>query len=145
MFLLRQLVNLQTTNQAEYDSAMKKAKSIHQEQYEHYKQLQRASEITDEDLQLVLKNPNPANTQTTLAYQLPIKSKIEMDVYNIYGDKIKTVVTGEITEGDHMAIWDNRNAENNVVESGIYLIKFSAKIEGIQESFQRRVKLLILN
>lgn len=145
IILFTQPVLLQTVTQADQDSAMRKAKSIHQEQYEYYKQLQKASQITIKDFRFVLKEPNPTDSSTTIVYQLPIKSKIEIDVYNINGDKIKTIVTGEIVEGEHLAIWDNRDADDQAMENGIYLIKFNAEIEGIQKSFQKTAKVLVFH
>jgi hypothetical protein len=141
IILLSQLAVAQIPTPAEQDSALKRAKSIHQEQYEYYKQLQK---ITIDDFRLALKEVNPANFSTTIEYQLPLKSKIKIDVYNIYGDKIKTIVKDEITEGEHIAIWDNRNADDQIVENGIYLIKFNAEIEKIRKSFQKTVKVLVL-
>lgn len=142
IFLLSQLVISQIPTPAEQDSAMKRAKSIHQEQYEYYKELQK---ITIDDFRLALKEVNPINSSTTIEYQLPIKSKIEIDVYNIYGDKIKTIATGELTEGEYIAIWDNRNANNQIADNGIYLIRLYAEIEKIRKSFQKTVKVLVLN
>jgi hypothetical protein len=142
IILLSQLLVAQIPTPAEQDSALKRAKSIHQEQYEYYKQLQK---ITIDDFQLALKEVNPTSSNTTIEYQLPIKLKIEIDVYNINGDKIKPIVTGEITEGEHIAIWDNRNADDQLVQNGIYLIKLNAEIEKIRKSFQKTTKILVLN
>ena len=142
IILLGQLVVSQIPTPAEQDSAMKRAKSIHQEQYEYYKELQK---ITLDDFRLALKEVNPTNSNTTIEYQLPIKSKIKIDVYDINGDQIKTIETGELTEGEHIAIWDNRNADDQIVENGIYLIRFNAEIEKIRKNFQKTVKVLVLN
>ena len=144
IILLGQPVLPQSAAQTSQDSAMKNAKSIHREQYEYYKQLQRAPEITVEDFHFALKNPNPANTESTIAYQLPMNSMIELNIYDLFGRKIKTFASGKITEGEHLATWDHINAENKVVESGIYLVKFNATIDANKRHFQKTLKLLIL-
>ena len=65
--------------------------------------------------------PNPFNPQTTINFELPTKSYIKLQIYDIYGKLIKTLVNSQKTEGYYSVIWDGRNEKGNFVESGVYL------------------------
>ena len=64
--------------------------------------------------------PNPFNTQTTIRYYLPTSSKVELSIYNIKGQKVKTVVDGFQTIGFQSVTWDGTNRNGEKVASGIY-------------------------
>ena len=50
--------------------------------------------------------PNPFNPTTTIAFSLAEKSSVELSIYNIRGQKIKTLVTGMVDSGEHRIEWD---------------------------------------
>jgi hypothetical protein len=65
--------------------------------------------------------PNPYNPSTTITYNLPIKSQVELIIYNTLGESIKHLVNGEKEAGQHSV---ELNAEN--LPSGIYFYKLQA-------------------
>jgi hypothetical protein len=65
--------------------------------------------------------PNPFNAQTTISYSLPKESDISIDIFDIMGRKVETLVVGMQTAGEHQAVW---NAENK--SSGIYFYRLKA-------------------
>jgi hypothetical protein len=67
--------------------------------------------------------PSPARTQTTIEYQLvnPVHMKIE--VYNIAGQKVKTLLDGTEYPGAHEKTWNLRNDQGEQVFSGLYIVK----------------------
>ncbi len=65
--------------------------------------------------------PNPFNPSTTISYVLPAQSDIRIEIYNIIGQKIETIVDGNQTAGYHSIIW---NA--SVLPSGIYFARLEA-------------------
>jgi hypothetical protein len=76
---------------------------------------------------LILSNyPNPMNPQeseTTIMYQLPQKSNVELAIYNILGQKVKTLINEIKYAGQFSIDWDGRNELNQTVSSGVYVCK----------------------
>ena len=70
--------------------------------------------------------PNPYNSQTRIAYQLPEPGEVSLRVYNIKGQLIRTLVEGHKPAGSHVAVWDSRNQEGMKVSSGIYFYRLRA-------------------
>jgi hypothetical protein len=70
--------------------------------------------------------PNPFNPTTTIVYQLPIASDVQLVVYDILGQKIKTIVNERLERGRFKVTWDGRNDAGLSVSSGIYMFRFEA-------------------
>ena len=70
--------------------------------------------------------PNPFNPGTYVDYQLPRDSHVEILIYNILGQKIKTLINAELTSGYHSAYWDGGDDFGNRVNSGIYYYAMEA-------------------
>ncbi|UCH62731.1 MAG: T9SS type A sorting domain-containing protein [Fidelibacterota bacterium] len=70
--------------------------------------------------------PNPFNPSTTIAYSLNKAADVEMAVYNILGQKIRTLVNKNLQAGEYSAQWNGRNNEGNLVASGIYFYQLVA-------------------
>jgi len=76
----------------------------------------------------LLKNyPNPFNPETTISYSIPKESNVELSIYNIKGQKIRTLVKDKIDRGNHSIIWKGINDSGNSVSSGVYFYKLSVK------------------
>lgn len=82
--------------------------------------------------------PNPFNPSTTIEYDLPRQASVEIVVYNIAGQKVRTLVNGNIDAGQHAAVWDGRDASGSRVSSGIYIYRITAG------DFVRSRKMLLL-
>jgi len=70
--------------------------------------------------------PNPFNPSTTIEYRLPQKSRVEISVYNVVGEKITTLVNGMQLAGDHQVRWDGKNQDGNLVSGGLYFYVMKA-------------------
>jgi hypothetical protein len=91
-------------------------------------------------LEFVLEQnyPNPFNPSTSIAYAVPVKSNVTLEVYNLIGQKIVTLVEGQVEAGKHTAQF---NASS--MSSGIYLFKLTAVGEnGSQFSSSKKMTLL---
>jgi len=64
--------------------------------------------------------PNPFNPTTTFSYNLAQNSKVNLVIYNVRGQKIKTLVLEEQAAGSHQVIWNGTDDDNKKVSSGIY-------------------------
>lgn len=78
--------------------------------------------------QLVLKQnyPNPFNPTTIIAYSLPEDSKVRLDIYNIKGQLVKSLVNAEMPAGLHSVVWNGRDMNNKAVASGVYFYRVSS-------------------
>jgi len=65
--------------------------------------------------------PNPFNTSTRISYQLPESSTIELTVYNVNGQKVKTLIKGFRQAGYHNISWSTEN-----LSSGLYFIRYTS-------------------
>ena len=70
--------------------------------------------------------PNPFNPQTIIRYDLPRTGIIQMFLYNLAGQKIRTLVDGERPAGSYSVTWDGRNDDGRSVASGVYLCRMVA-------------------
>ena len=65
--------------------------------------------------------PNPFNATTTIEYQLPVASDVSLEIYNLLGRKVETLVESRINAGNHIVSWDASK-----FSSGIYFYKLTA-------------------
>jgi len=69
--------------------------------------------------------PNPFNPATTIGFRLARPEKTELAIYDLLGQKVRTLVTGEMTEGFHQTVWDGTSDEGEIVASGVYFSRLS--------------------
>ena len=79
-------------------------------------------------LEFALKQnyPNPFNPSTTIQYSLPEAAKVQLDIFNVKGQLIKTLVNGEMPAGMHSVVWNGRDMNNQAVASGVYFYRISS-------------------
>ena len=65
--------------------------------------------------------PNPFNSSTIIEYNLPTASEVTIDIYDILGRRVETLVQGEQAAGSHQALWNASDAA-----SGIYFYKIQS-------------------
>jgi len=70
--------------------------------------------------------PNPFNPTTIIDYYLPTRSQITISVYNLLGQRVRTLFDGEKTYGPHSIIWDGTDQGGRAVATGIYFYQIKA-------------------
>ncbi len=70
--------------------------------------------------------PNPFNPATTIQYQISENQNVKLQIYNIMGKLIKTLVDSEQNVGYHSVIWNGKDNYGQNVASGIYIYKLQA-------------------
>ncbi|GEM_PF-5841659 len=70
----------------------------------------------------VMNYPNPFNSSTEIKFDLPHQSFVNLEVYNIIGEKVETLINGPTPAGEHSIVWDASNAS-----SGIYFYRLSTE------------------
>jgi len=85
-------------------------------------------------LALAAPAPNPAQSGTTLSFTTPRDTEARIDVFDAGGRRVRALVDGAIGRGRHTLRWDLRDAQQNAVPAGLYLVR--ARV-GQWESRQR--------
>ena len=70
--------------------------------------------------------PNPFNPSTTIKYQIPNDANVNLVIWNLQGQKIRTLVAKEQKAGYYNVVWDGRNDAGQTVSSGFYLYRVQA-------------------
>jgi hypothetical protein len=70
--------------------------------------------------------PNPFNPETRITYELPVGAKVRLEIYNVLGQKVRTLVQGDQPIGVHQVVWDGTNDAGAKVGSGVYLYVLKA-------------------
>ncbi|MBN1294760.1 MAG: T9SS type A sorting domain-containing protein [Candidatus Latescibacteria bacterium] len=65
--------------------------------------------------------PNPFNPSTTIEFTLPQSELAELAIYNITGQKVRTLLAASMMAGKHTTVWDGKNESGQAVSSGIYM------------------------
>ena len=75
------------------------------------------------DFKLNQNYPNPFNPNTTVEYSVPTRVHVSIDVFNIAGQKVRTLVNQSKPAGTYRVIWDGRNDAGTTVATGVYLYR----------------------
>jgi len=70
--------------------------------------------------------PNPFNPVTTIRYEIPKPARVTLEVYNLLGQKIRTLVDAYRSAGSYTATWDGRDEDGKEIASGVYFYRLSA-------------------
>lgn len=71
-------------------------------------------------LSLSQNYPNPFNPQTSIRYSLPAESRVSLDIFNLLGQHIRNLISGNMEAGTHEVTWDSRDDFGAEVPSGVY-------------------------
>jgi hypothetical protein len=84
----------------------------------------RSEEVAENPLQLQIGNyPNPFNPETVIRYELPQEGEVNIDVYNLKGQLVRTLTSGFQTSGSYHVNWNGLDQRDQLTASGIYLIR----------------------
>jgi hypothetical protein len=90
-----------------------------------------ATAITENDLraagfQLYQNYPNPFNPSTTISYSLAQPGEVQLKIFNMLGQKVRTLVNGHESAGAFRVSWDGRDDAGTVLSSGTYFYELRA-------------------
>ena len=75
--------------------------------------------------------PNPFNPETQIAYTLSEAGPVELAIYNIMGQRVRTLIRSVQAAGRYQVVWDGRDDRGVQVSTGVYLSRLSTA-EGVQ-------------
>jgi len=74
-------------------------------------------------VKLIGNYPNPFNPQTVIKFQLSKEMPVEINIYNIKGQKVRTLIDEEKEAGSHSIVWNGNDGNNYPVSSGVYFYR----------------------
>ncbi len=82
--------------------------------------------VPEYSTELVGNCPNPFNPQTSINFSLAEPGKVTIDIYNIKGQKVRSLVNDKYDQGNHKVVWNGTDDTNRGVGSGIYFYKMKS-------------------
>ena len=70
--------------------------------------------------------PNPFNPTTQISFEMPERSIVRLEVYNILGQKVRTLVSNELNAGLHTCEWNGLNDAGQRLSAGVYVYQLKA-------------------
>ncbi len=75
------------------------------------------------DFEIVGNYPNPFNPSTTIVFTIPNKGKVKIEVFDMLGNKINTLLDGYANAGKNEIMWNGTNTNGYKTSSGVYLYR----------------------
>lgn len=97
-----------------------------------------ASNIVPKTFALFQNYPNPFNPETIITYHLSQASKAKLEIFNVLGERVKTLVDKQQAAGEYSVKWTGENEKGTPVASGLYLCHIEAN------RFVRTIKMVLL-
>jgi len=84
--------------------------------------------VEDEKPGLVMLRiaPNPAGGPVSLAYTIPEDGSVKLEVFDIAGRRVRTLVDRKVRSGRHSFVWNGTDQGGRRVAAGSYLVRFQA-------------------
>ncbi|MBN2461897.1 MAG: T9SS type A sorting domain-containing protein, partial [Candidatus Cloacimonetes bacterium] len=92
--------------------------------------------IVPQTYNLFQNYPNPFNPVTVISFSIPETAVTEIDIYNIRGQKVKSLLYDTLTAGEYSIDWNGSDDSGNRVSSGIYLYRLRS---GIYQSTRKMI------
>lgn len=70
--------------------------------------------------------PNPFNPETTISFSLPQTAPAKLEIFNVKGQIVRTLLKAELSRGEHKVVWNGLDDRNKPVGSGVYLYRLSS-------------------
>ncbi len=70
--------------------------------------------------------PNPFNQSTTIHFDLPEPAEVRVFIYNVRGQRVRTLLRGRRWAGVHHLLWDGHDEAGRTLASGTYFLRLEA-------------------
>lgn len=87
--------------------------------------------------------PNPFNPGTTITFDLPIASRIEIEIFNNLGQSVRKLINAQAGMGTHTVQWDGNDESGNKLGTGIYYCYFRASAQN-GTGFENFIKMILI-
>ncbi|MDP8321982.1 MAG: FlgD immunoglobulin-like domain containing protein [Candidatus Stygibacter australis] len=92
-----------------------------------------AMPVMDDTIVHTKQYPDPFNPETAIEYSIPESGNVTIDVYNIRGQKVKSLVSSEQSAGLHKVIWNGTDERGKRAASGMYFYELKYQGQSIRE------------
>ena len=79
--------------------------------------------------------PNPFHKNTIISFYLPEQTEVELTIYNLKGQKVRTLEKGIKENGEHLIVWDGKDDKQRMVAAGLYFYK----LETVSQSLLKKM------
>lgn len=83
-------------------------------------------EIQTPQVYSLLNHPNPFNSRTVIEFSLPQAAEVKMQIVNILGQPVRSLINKKVEAGSHKITWDGADDSGSAVVTGMYLIRLQA-------------------
>lgn len=110
-----------------------------------FKSIESTTSVTQENKSALEKfslnqnYPNPFNSTTTIQYNLINNVNVKINIYNILGTFLKTLINTQQNAGTYLINWDGKDENGRTMTSGIYICKIQAA------EYSKTIQMLLLN
>lgn len=100
-------------------------------------------QIVPSNYRITQNYPNPFNAGTNIQYGLPYTGRVTLEIYNILGQRVATLINNEEQgEGNYTIYWDGTTMNGKLAASGVYLYRIN--VRGSQGSFAKTKKMIVI-
>ena len=85
-----------------------------------------AKAVVPDEYALFQNAPNPFNPETTIRFSLGTAGRAEMIVFNVVGQRVRTLIDGDLDAGTHNVRWDGTDDNGRSVASGLYFYRLTS-------------------
>jgi hypothetical protein len=71
--------------------------------------------------------PNPFANHTTIRFQIPVKTKVDLKIYNSVGRLVNTLISDEMNPGYYTMTWSSKDEQERTQPNGIYFVRLKTK------------------
>lgn len=112
--------------------------TMHEETLEITLETENETEVKNLKYELRQNFPNPFNPSTTISFSLKRDGFTKLSIFNILGQKVKTILAKKLEQGKYDVNWNGTDESGNLVSSGIYYYKLES------ESYHSIRKMILL-
>jgi len=86
--------------------------------------------------------PNPIAGPTTFSFAVPVRAQVRLEIFDLRGARIATVMREEVGPGQHVLSWDSRDDQGRQLASGQYLARLQVRGPGVDNQLVRKITVL---
>jgi transcriptional regulator CtsR len=90
-----------------------------------------AAAAIPEEFFLAQNYPNPFNPSTTIRFGLKEAGVVHLSIYNLQGQEVRALISGQMNPGEHSVIWNGRDNRGRLLSNGMYIYKL--RVNGFEQ------------
>ncbi len=76
--------------------------------------------------------PNPFRDETSIGFQIPSQDQVRLQVFDVQGRRVRTLIDGELEAGSHTVQWDGRDERGRTAAAGLYFYRLQSGGDAVQ-------------